>query len=192
MINAEQVWLLDDTLNSSGQGRNYGLELSLERKLAKGWYFMLNAAVFRSEYYAEDEIWRHSAYDRKFTLNALGGKEWSCGKAKQNLFSINGRLSWSGGMYFTPPDIDESLTAGMLIDDEARIYAEQAPDMAVLSMSVNYRKNKKNHSSIWTLQVINLLSAAEFMGYKYDELNNEVSVRKDAFFMPSVAYKIEF
>ena len=51
------------------------VRIILERYLTQGYYYMLTGSVFKSEYCGGDKIWRNTRLDRRYLLNALGGKE---------------------------------------------------------------------------------------------------------------------
>ena len=87
----------DRALVNEGAGRNYGIDLTLERYLKDGFYGMLTATLFKSEYRDAQGQWHHSRQDRGWITNILGGKEWMVGKNKKNVFGVNGRLTLMGG-----------------------------------------------------------------------------------------------
>ena len=98
----------DRALVNEGAGRNYGIDLTLERYLKDGFYGMLTATLFKSEYRDAQGQWHHSRQDRGWITNILGGKEWMVGKNKKNVFGVNGRLTLMGGDRYTP--IPENTT----------------------------------------------------------------------------------
>ena len=69
------MFFQDRTLVNDGAGRNYGIDLTLERYLKDGLYGMLTATLFKSEYRDAQGQWRHSRHDRGYIANILGGKE---------------------------------------------------------------------------------------------------------------------
>lgn len=87
-------------LVNAGKGRNYGLELTVEKFLHQGYYAMANVHAFRSLYQAADGIWRSSAYDLRYQCNLLGGYQFAWGKAY--LSGVDVKWSASGGRPETP------------------------------------------------------------------------------------------
>jgi hypothetical protein len=61
-----------------------------------------------------------------------------------------------------------------------------------VSATVNYRVNKKNHSGIWSFQMINLLLAKENYGLYYNYKTKQVDCFEFAVPVPNLSYKIEF
>jgi len=80
-----------------GLGRNYGLELTIEKFLSKNYFFLFTASVFNSEYSMNDGIWRSTRFNGNYMLNLLGGYEIKFGKKKVHSVSINTRIIWRGG-----------------------------------------------------------------------------------------------
>lgn len=63
-------------LVNEGTGKNYGVEITLERFFANNYYFMVNASVFNSTYTALDGIERNTAFNSNYLTNLLLGKEF--------------------------------------------------------------------------------------------------------------------
>ena len=72
-------WTNNELTNNS-TGRNYGLELTLERFYNKGFYYLLTGSVYDSKFTSPDGVERNSAFNGHFAGNVLVGKEFSCRK----------------------------------------------------------------------------------------------------------------
>lgn len=191
-LNMEADWFFRDKLTSEGTGTNYGIDITLERFLNDGYYFLLTGSIFESTYVGGDDIERKTRYSTGFVGNALFGKEWVLGVQKNKILGINGRLNILGGQRITPVDRQASLAVGEIVFDYNRPFEEQKPTVWHLNASVTYRINKKNHSSIWALQVLNALATEEFYGYNYNYKTNEIDRDAVPVVVPSISYKIEF
>src|SRR5690606_9925525 len=64
-------------LMNAGLGRNYGVELTLEKYLHKGFYFLFTQSLFSSKYRGSDHIWRNTPFNSQYVTNVLAGKEWT-------------------------------------------------------------------------------------------------------------------
>lgn len=192
MINQEDAWSFDDSLVNEGTGTNIGIDFTLERNLERGYYFLICASLFDSRYKGGDGIIRSTRYNKQYIVNLLTGREWKPGKSKKNLMSANIRLCLMGGNKIETPDFTASQAAEMIIYDDDQIFEKSFPDSQILSFSLSYRKNKTNHSSVWTFQIINALSQLEYEGYRYDAFTNTIVEEKDPFVIPSISYKVEF
>ena len=69
-------------LTNEGTGRNYGLDVGLERFSRAGLYYMLNASVFNSTYTDAQGNRHSSAFNTGYKANLLMGKEFKVGKRK--------------------------------------------------------------------------------------------------------------
>ena len=193
MINVDNTWSINQTLTNDGTGENYGLDLTLERFMNKGYYFVATASLFNATYVGGDGIERDSRYNKSFVFNLLGGKEWKVGRTeKNNSIGINGKFSINGGDRQTP--VDEAATYQMqeVVYDPTRAFSEQKPTVYYLHFTLNYRKNKPNHASIWSFQILNALGAPEYFGYRYNYINDTIDRDEQTIVIPNISYKIVF
>ena len=193
MLNVDQDWFINQTLVNNGTGENYGLDLTLERFMNNGYYYMFTTSIFHSEYVGGDGITRDSRYNKNFVFNILGGKEWKVGRGhKNNSIGINGKFSINGGDRLTPVDEEASYLAREVIYDENRAFEDQKPTSFYLYFTLNYRKNKNKHASIWSFQILNALGAPEYFGYRYNYINDTIDHDKQTIIIPNISYKIVF
>ena len=73
MMNVDQDWFINEKLVNEGTGQNYGLDLTLERYMNSGYYYLATASVFQAKYVGGDNIERSSRYDKNYVVNLLGG-----------------------------------------------------------------------------------------------------------------------
>ena len=192
LINLEADWCFNDSLVNRGEGRNYGIDITLERFLKDGFYYLFTASIFESKYTCGDEIERDSRFNRNVVINALAGKEWRVGKENNNLFGISGRLNLMGGDRYTPCDRAASLDARAVIDDNTRYLGEQNPFSYHFDCTIMYTFNKPNHSTKWALQVKNALGSKEQYGFVYNFRKQDVIRDEMTIVIPVLSYKIEF
>jgi hypothetical protein len=191
-INISEIWNFNDSLVNEGTGKNYGLDITVEKYLDKGYYGLFTASIFDSKYTGGDGIERNTKYNRNYVFNILAGKEWNTGVNKKNLFNINIRFSYLGGERIIPIDVDKTLLQGEIIEDIYRSYEKKLNDAPILCLSMNYRKNKPKYSSVWSFHIINALAHADFQEYDYNKDNHKIEEIKDMLIIPNISYKIEF
>jgi hypothetical protein len=191
-INIKDVWTINDSLVNKGTGHNAGIDLTLERFLNKGFYYLVTASFFDSKYKGGDGIERNTRYNKNYVINLLVGKEWFIGKTKNNIFGTNIRLNYLGGDRITPVNVEETLASRIIVEDVSRAFSRKSADDPILSLAINYRINKPRHSSIWTLQIINALAHKVFQEYKINLKTNNIDATKDLLYVPNLSYKIEF
>ena len=127
------VWS-PDTLINNGTGNNYGLELTLEKFLSNGLYYLVTTSFYDSKYKGSDGINRNTAFNGNYILNGLIGKEWVLGRKpgkkikKQMLFLVDIKTTFAGGQRYTPiiPVQTGENWAATYDDDNA--YLEQFDD----------------------------------------------------------------
>ncbi len=193
MMNVDENWFINDSLTNAGTGENYGLDVTLERFMNNGYYFLITASVFKATYTGGDGIKRDSRYDKNYVFNLLGGKEWKVGKGdKNNSISLNGQLSMIGGDRISPVDEDATYLTKEVIYDESRAFEDRKPNVFYLNFSFDYRRNKKKHASIWSFQILNALGSPEFFGYKYNYKYNTIDKDQQTLILPNISYKIVF
>lgn len=190
MLNFEQDWEFREPLAGTGAGRNYGVELTVERFFDDGYYVLVTGALFRARYRGGDGVWRDTRFDRRFTANALFGREFALGD-RGTLLGVNGRLSLLGGTRYSPVDHAASRAQEEIVFDETRAFARQKPNLFLVDLTVTYRRNHDRFSSVWALQVKNALAAQETL-LDYNFATERVEAVKEGFPLPVLSYKIEF
>jgi hypothetical protein len=194
-INFESNMFFNGRLVSKGSGRNIGIDITFERFLHKGFYYLFTGSVFDSRYRAADGIERSTRFNKNYVFNIIGGKEWAVGRDNNNILGANIRLNYLGGNRIEP--IDEQAS----IDNEEVVYAETSgkfafenkfDDLPILSFTISYRKNKPKYSSVWSLQVLNATSTQEFSNHYYNLKTGKINTKQESIMIPNLSYKIEF
>ncbi|HUM48267.1 MAG TPA: TonB-dependent receptor, partial [Chitinophagales bacterium] len=86
-------------VNSTSQGRSYGIELLLQQKLFKGFYGLAAITYVRSEFRDKNEVYVPSSWDSRIIVSLTDGKKFG----KNWELGLKWRLS--GGSPYTPYDI---------------------------------------------------------------------------------------
>ena len=190
------MFLQDRALTNDGAGRNYGIDLTLERYLKDGLYGMLTATLFKSEYRDAQGQWHHSRHDRGYITNILGGKEWMVGKAKKNVFGINGRLTLMGGDRYTPipdgttfEDIMQRPDKSIPEVEGADPFTKQKGMNVGYAFSVKYTINKRHTSHHFILEYLQMKT---FQGQTFDLRTHEIVDKFTSLTFPNIAYRVEF
>ena len=121
LSNVVEGYTVLDLVNQ-GTGRNYGVEVTLERYLNRGFYYLGTVSLYRSLYTALDGVERSSLFDGNYVANFLAGKEFDYGKpGKERTFFVNGKLAFIGGARYTPIDLEASRALGTAVDGPATL-----------------------------------------------------------------------
>lgn len=189
MLNFEQDFTFSEALVNEGAGKNFGLEMTLERFLQDGYYYLFTGSLFRSRYRGGDDVWRDTRFDRIYAVNGLFGREFAV--RGNNLLGVNGRLAVMGGKRRSPVDPLASRAAEEVVFDAHRAFEEREPALAVVDLTITYRRNHTRRSEVWALQVKNLLAAKD-ISLDYNFARRSVDEVKEGFPLPILSYKVEF
>ena len=192
VLNLQTDWFFADKLENTGKGKNYGIDLTLEKYISNGYYYLFTASGFKSEYKGGDSVWRSTRFDRNFVFNFLIGKEWKMGKNKQNMLSLNTKASYQGGNRYSPINVAASDLMKDVVFDETNAFKMQMGPALNMHFTASYRINKKHHSSEIALKIINLTGQSDFNGFKYNFINKAVDKDLASIVIPNLSYKIEF
>lgn len=197
-INIEELSDLR-ALTNAGTGQNYGIDVGFERYAENGLYYIFNSSFWRSFYTGGDGIQRSSAFDNKYNLRFIVGKEYKLrasttrkGIDRYRAFSWNGSLNVLGGQVYTPLDFFNSKLEQETIYDESLAFTQQGETLLFLDFNFSYTINKKKRKSVWAIQIKNLLNNGNALYREYDTvLDKEVEVKSTSFF-PNIYYRLEF
>jgi hypothetical protein len=192
MTNLELDWFFNDSLVNKGSAKNSGVDITLERFLQAGFYYLVTASCFDSRYIGGDGIERNTRFNKNYVINFLVGKEWKIGKSKNNNLGINWRFSLLGGDRMSPVDEEASAMTKDVVYDESRAFSDREPAVYYLDFTASYQKNKPRYSSTWSLQFVNLLFQKEFYGYRYNFRTGLTEPHREAVVIPNISYRIDF
>jgi len=192
-LNSKNTLFFNEVLVNDGIGRNIGIDLTLEKYLSHGYYYMLTASFFDSKYTAADGIVRNTRFNRNYVFNLMVGKEWHT--TKNNIFGANVRVNYLGGNRIEPIDMGASEQQRDVVygESDGNIAFSQSHDaLPVVSFTLSYRKNKAKYSSVWSFQVLNVTGSEEYANDFYNLKTNEIDTKYDGLVIPNISYKIEF
>ena len=92
----------DEPADSTGEGRTYGVEVSANQKLRKGFFGIFAYTFARSEFLDKNREYRSSSWDYKHFLNLTAGKKF------RGNWEFGAKFRLSGGTPFTPYDLETS------------------------------------------------------------------------------------
>lgn len=191
-LNLMDDWFVNEPLVNAGKGRNYGVDLTLERFLNKGWYYLITASIFDSKYKTGDGVWRNTRFNKNRIGNLLLGKEWSVGSSNQHVLNVSSRFTYLGGDRFNPVDVDATFEKQEIVDDESNAFSERGPDRYLLHLSASYRLNRRSFSSVWSINVLNALGDQDYYGHIFNLKHHRIEPDKSRIVIPNLSYKIEF
>ena len=191
LINLQNDWFVDDVFQNGGVGRNYGIDLTLEQYMHKGFYYLLSGSLFKSQYQAETEAWYSTRYDKGYLLNVLVGKEYRIGK-NNSMLGINLKMSVQGGDRHSRIDALASATESDVVFDESVPFELQTRPATVFHFTANYEWYRKKTTHAISIKILNATNYEEFLGFKYNLKSQSVEEDREALLIPNVSYRIEF
>ncbi|MBN2662449.1 MAG: TonB-dependent receptor [Bacteroidales bacterium] len=177
---------------NDGTGRNYGVELTIEKFLSEGFYFLITTSIFESKYTAFDGIERNTKYNGNYVFNGLGGYEFKLGDYSILAFDIKGM--YAGGKRYIPIDEELSETTGRTQYFFENSYAEQYDPYFRINARITFKTNAKkaNMSQEWGLDLQNLTNHQNIFQQDWDTNTNSVRTYYQQGFMPMMTYRILF
>lgn len=183
------LWDFSD-LNSTGNGRNYGLEFTLMKTYRDGFYALFTASLFQSEYRGSDGIWRNTAFNSQYIGNALIGKEFPFGS--RLVLTFDTKLSVAGGRWYSPIDLAQSMAYGDEVYDETRPYSEQYPAFFRWDAKAGLRYNTRRVTHHLFLDFTNLTNRRNVYAYRYFRGLETISTQYQLGITPDFVYRVQF
>lgn len=180
----------EDSLVNKGAGRNYGMELTVEKNFSKGYYVTATASLFNSLYTGSDNIERNTAYNNKFVCNLLAGKEWSVGKS--NVICIDGKVTAAGGKRYIPIDLQASRSESGTVYNYSQAFEHKYSDYFRGDIKVTYRMNCKKIMHEFYIDLQNVTNNKNILRQGFDNRYNVIRTQYQLGFTPSINYRIQF
>lgn len=193
ILNRDKVYI-ENKLVNKGKGRNYGVDITLERYMRKGMYYMITASVFNSRYRGGDGVWHNTKYNRNYIVNGLFGKEWMIGKNNRNVWGVNLKLTVQGGDRYAPVDEQATLSHPDKETqyDETRAYSQQLDPVFLVNYTVSYRMNRKKTSHEFAVKGLNATGYKEYFGHAYNIRTGVIEPRRLKNSIVNVVYRLDF
>jgi len=184
---------VDRRLVNKGTGRNFGIDITLEKYFSDNYYFLVATSLFDSKYRAMDNVLRNTRYNSNYVVNILGGKDFIIGKGKkERTISMNLRGSWIGGQRSTPIDLEKSREEGTTVRDESLAYTGQWKDFLRFDFKISMSHNRKRANHTIELDIQNVTNQLNVINDYYDPYSGEIKTITQMGIVPIFSYKILF
>ncbi len=190
-----------DSLMATGTGRNKGIELTLERFLSKGFYYLATVSLFDSKYKGSDGIERNTAFNGGHVANVLAGKEFALGRATRekkavNVLAADVKYTWAGGQRYTPssvvPDPATGGTTFMLEYDNTKAYSLKYRDYHRADLRISLKRNGRRITQEWAIDIQNLFDIKNIYAEKLNKKTGEKSFTHQMGILVIPQYRINF
>ncbi len=190
---------LEDSMVNKGSGTNYGIELTFEHFLNKGFYYLVTGSLYKSTFEPSNGITYPTAFDGRYAANLLGGKEFFLkerldkkGKAKQFSLTLDFKSLVNGGLRYTPIDLDASRLAGEAVFDNTQAFSKRHDPYFRIDFRIGFKMQSKKITHEWAFDVQNVTNRKNIFAIRFDE--NDLSLKKSyqTGLLPVFQYRIRF
>ena len=192
--------LFVDQLQNTGDGYNYGLELTVQKYFDKSFFFLFSGTVYDSRYRGSDLVWRNTSYNGNYVANLLGGKEFKVGE--RSIIGIGGKVTAAGGKRYGFVDIAATNASKEIIFMDSMFNERQFRDYFRADLKISWRKNADRVTHEFGLDLVNILGTKNLLTLAYKPALTPQEINDPGFepfaektqlgFFPIFYYKIDF
>jgi hypothetical protein len=190
-------WMLNDLVGYSkyelvkeGTGRNYGIDITLERFFDRGFFFIAAGSLYRSEYSLDGTNYSNSRYDGRFNTSLMFGKEIEFKNG--NALQLGFRNLLYGGQRYASVDEVISEEIRELYEDPTSTLDQQNKTYWRSDLRIAYRKNKASYSWSLSLDIQNLLNIKNTRGEIWNFTTQSLEPKHQAGIIPIINFQIDF
>ena len=185
-----------DSLQNTGTGYNYGLELTLQKYFDKSFFFLFSGTLYESKYTGSDGVLRNTSFNGNYVANFLVGKEFKL--SKNQVFGIGGKCTVAGGKRYGFVDVNKTNADKELIFKDSLFNDLQFADYFRIDFKISWRMDTKKVSHEIGLDLVNLLNTKNLLSLAYaprldpTDMSEPTAERTQLGFLPIFYYKIDF
>jgi len=174
------------SLVSLGVANSRGMEIILQKKLAKRVYGLASLSYFRSKYRGLDNQWRNRNYDNRLIASLDGGykpnKYWD--------FSM--RWLYAGGPPYTPIDMEASREVHRAVYQEDHVNEARYPDYHSMNIRADRRFYFRQTNLTVYLSVWNVYDRKNIASYFWNDAEGKIDVIYQWRVLPIIGAEFEF
>ena len=192
--------LFPDSLENTGTGMNYGIELTVQKYFNKSFFFLFSGTLYDSKYRGSDNQLRNTSYNGSYVINFLAGKEFNVGK--NNVIGLGLKTTRAGGKRYGYVNVEATEALKEIIFKDSLFNERQFADYFRIDLKISWRLNAKKTAHEIGLDLVNILNTSNLLGLAYapsldpSVLNSPgyepTTERKQLGFLPVFYYKIDF
>ena len=191
LINQDDDFAIEPLANR-GNGRNYGLELTLERFWNDQFYLLGTLSLYDSEYFPSDGIWRNTRYNSNTAVTFLTGKEWMLKGRRTSSMSLDLKGFAGGGVRVTPIDLTRSILQNRTVYDNSRIYGEKLPMIFRIDLQFEWKVQYGKRTGSFIIGAQNLFDRKNPVRHFYEASKKAIGYGYLLGRIPVAGYKIDF
>ncbi|MBN2365968.1 MAG: TonB-dependent receptor [Calditrichaeota bacterium] len=175
-----------DVIIDLGRAYARGLELMIQKKLARNLYGLASLSVSKTRYQDLNNSWYDRIYDNRIVFGIEGGykpsKNWE--------FSI--RWIYAGGRPYTPFDLEQSRNENRAILDTNNINQERYPDYHSLNVRFDRRFQFNRTNLIFYMSIWNAYNRKNISTYYWNQDKNQPDTVYQFGLLPIFGLEYEF
>lgn len=185
-----------DTLQNTGTGYNYGVELTLEKSFSHEFYMMFSSSMFDSKAAGNDGVYRNTDYNTRYAVNLLGGYEKKIGK--YSTFTAGGKVTTIGGKLYSPVDVAASNALGDMVVIDSQRNSLRFGSYFRADVKLGVRINSKRFTHEIAVDIVNVTGQKNILGLVYSSdlaaqgVANPFYTQYQLGFLPIFYYRIDF
>ena len=173
-------------LNSVGKAYSRGIELMIQKKLARDFYGLASASFFRTRYQGADDTWRNRIFDNRLIVSIEGGYK------PNSRWEFSLRWIYAGGRPFTPYDVEASQALNRGVYDESQINEDRYPAYHSLNVRFDRRFHFSRSNLILYLSVWNTYNRQNVSAYFWNQTENKQGTIYQFSMLPIFGLEFEF
>jgi hypothetical protein len=178
----------NDVFTNQGTGKNYGVELTVEKFFTNNYYFLITASLYDSRYTGYDGVERRTKFAGNYSVTVLGGYEW---KIKSSyLLSLNLKVVNMGNKRILPISVAHS--GADPVPDYSRAYVDKLPAYFRCDLNINMKHNYKKWALEWFFEIDNLTGRKNIWMQVYNTAHGEYDYTYQYGFTPMGGCKVYF
>lgn len=182
-------------LVNEGTGKNYGVELTVQKSFDKSFFFLVTGSLFEAKYKGSDGVERDTDFNGNYTVNTLVGKEFRINA--KNTISVGVKFTTAGGRRYGYVDVQKSEEMKELVYKNEGFNSRQHRPYYRLDLKLTYKLNAKKTTHEIGLDLVNITNtknvlALAFAPNLFDESAEPIAERLQLGFLPIFFYKIDF
>jgi hypothetical protein len=183
-----------DSLVNGGTGQNYGVEFTLEHFMKEGFYFLTTVSLYESLFRGSNDEQFGTAFNGNYTINVLGGKEFSLGKKEDKVRSliVDGRVTLNGGQRYTPVDMDFTQQLNQVVLDASRTNELQYPAYFRVDLRIAYKVSSKKVTQEFAIDFRNLTNRQNIFTKEFNVNTMDYDVTYQLGFLPIGQWRLYF
>lgn len=182
---------LVDSLVNKGVGKNYGIEITMEKVFHKNYYVLFTTSIFESFYKGSNNVWHHTAFSGGFIGNMLTGYEYPFKNGKYKI-ALDLKSTLAGGNRYVPIDEAASQQLGRAVYISDSAFDERFKNFKKTDVKLSFKINQKRISQSIYVSLENIFNTKNVLRQYYDPRLASLKIEYQFGLFPIGGYRIEF